>query len=60
MDGGYWAEPEQTAKAIDADGFMHTGDLAEMDQEGYVKIVGRIKDLIIRLVWATLSCRDFD
>ena len=45
---GYWDDPERTAEAIDADGFMHTGDLATMDDEGYVNIVGRIKDMIIR------------
>ncbi|MCE9669666.1 AMP-binding protein [Myxococcus stipitatus] len=45
---GYWANPEATAKAVDAAGWMHTGDLATMDDEGYVRIVGRIKDLIIR------------
>jgi fatty-acyl-CoA synthase len=45
---GYWDEPEKTALAIDAEGWMHTGDLAVMDDEGYVNITGRIKDLIIR------------
>ncbi|WP_027961048.1 AMP-binding protein [Halomonas halodenitrificans] len=45
---GYWENPEATAKAIDAGGWMHTGDLATMDDEGYVAIVGRIKDMIIR------------
>lgn len=45
---GYWDMPEETAKAIDNNGWMHTGDLAIMDAEGYVQIVGRIKDLIIR------------
>jgi fatty-acyl-CoA synthase len=45
---GYWNEPERTAEAIDGDGFMHTGDLAVMDDEGYVNIVGRSKDMIIR------------
>jgi fatty-acyl-CoA synthase len=45
---GYWQDPDRTAEAIDADGWMHTGDLAAMDDEGYVKIVGRIKDMIIR------------
>jgi fatty-acyl-CoA synthase len=45
---GYWEQPEQTAEAIDAAGWMHTGDLATMDDEGYVNIVGRIKDMIIR------------
>ena len=45
---GYWEEPEKTAEAIDRAGWMHTGDLATMDDEGYVNIVGRIKDMIIR------------
>jgi fatty-acyl-CoA synthase len=45
---GYWREPEKTADAIDTAGWMHTGDLATMDDEGYVNIVGRIKDMIIR------------
>jgi fatty-acyl-CoA synthase len=47
MDG-YWDEPERTAEAIDSDRWMHTGDLATMDEDGYVAIVGRIKDLVIR------------
>ena len=45
---GYWREPEKTAEAIDAAGWMHTGDLATMDEDGYVNIVGRLKDMIIR------------
>jgi fatty-acyl-CoA synthase len=45
---GYWNEPDKTAGAIDRAGWMHTGDLATMDDEGYVKIVGRSKDMIIR------------
>ena len=45
---GYWNEPEKTAGAIDSEGWMHTGDLAVMDDAGYVNITGRIKDLIIR------------
>lgn len=45
---GYWDQPEKTAEAIDADGWMHTGDLARMDQDGYVVIEGRIKDMVIR------------
>ncbi|RKG84839.1 AMP-binding protein [Corallococcus sp. CA049B] len=45
---GYWDNAEATAAAIDRAGWMHTGDLATMDGEGYVKIVGRIKDMIIR------------
>ncbi|MEQ9504048.1 MAG: AMP-binding protein [Deltaproteobacteria bacterium] len=45
---GYWDNAEATRGAIDGAGWMHTGDLATMDDEGYVKIVGRIKDMIIR------------
>ena len=45
---GYWDEPEQTAEAIDAARWMHTGDLAVMDEAGYLNIVGRIKDMVIR------------
>jgi fatty-acyl-CoA synthase len=45
---GYWNMPEQTAAAIDGEGWMRTGDLAVMDDAGYVNIVGRIKDLVIR------------
>jgi fatty-acyl-CoA synthase len=45
---GYWDDPEKTAEAIDADGWMHTGDLAEMRDDGYCNIVGRIKDMVIR------------
>ncbi|WP_029527516.1 AMP-binding protein [Polaromonas glacialis] len=45
---GYWDDPARTAESIDADGWMHTGDLATMDFEGYVNIVGRIKDMVIR------------
>jgi fatty-acyl-CoA synthase len=45
---GYWGDPEGTAQAIDAARWMHTGDLATMDAEGYVNIVGRIKDMVIR------------
>ena len=45
---GYWNDPVKTADAIDQAGWMHTGDLAMMDDEGYLKIVGRIKDMIIR------------
>ena len=45
---GYWDEPEKTAEAIDEDGWMHTGDLAVMREDGYCNIVGRIKDMVIR------------
>jgi fatty-acyl-CoA synthase len=45
---GYWDEPERTAEAIDAGGWMHTGDLATMDDRGYCNIVGRSKDMVIR------------
>jgi fatty-acyl-CoA synthase len=45
---GYWDDARASAEAIDADGWMHSGDLAVMDDEGYVSIVGRIKDMIIR------------
>ncbi|MGN0063082.1 MAG: AMP-binding protein [Nocardioides sp.] len=45
---GYWNAPEKTADVIDADGWMHTGDLAVMDADGYLNIVGRIKDMVIR------------
>jgi fatty-acyl-CoA synthase len=45
---GYWNDAERTAEAIDAAGWMHTGDLATMDEEGYCNIVGRIKDMVIR------------
>jgi fatty-acyl-CoA synthase len=45
---GYYKMPEATAQAIDSDGWLHTGDLATVDEEGYYKITGRIKDMIIR------------
>ena len=45
---GYWDEPEKTAEAIDAGRWMHTGDMAVMDAAGYLNIVGRIKDMVIR------------
>jgi fatty-acyl-CoA synthase len=45
---GYWDEPEKTADVLDAAGWMHTGDLAVIDAEGYCNIVGRIKDMVIR------------
>ncbi|MDP3691725.1 AMP-binding protein [Bradyrhizobium sp.] len=45
---GYWDEPEKTAEVLDAAGWMHTGDIAIIDAEGYCNIVGRIKDMVIR------------
>jgi fatty-acyl-CoA synthase len=45
---GYWDEPFKTAEAVDSEGWMHTGDLAVMDADGYVSITGRIKDMVIR------------
>jgi fatty-acyl-CoA synthase len=45
---GYWDDPDKIAEAIDEDGWMHTGDLAEMREDGYCNIVGRIKDMVIR------------
>jgi len=45
---GYWDEPDKTADAIDQVCWMHTGDLAVMDDDGYISIIGRIKDMVIR------------
>ena len=45
---GYWNDPDRTAQTIDAQRWMHTGDLATMDEQGYIRIVGRIKDMVIR------------
>jgi len=45
---GYWGNPQATAEVLDGEGWMHTGDLATMDAQGYVSVVGRIKDMIIR------------
>ena len=45
---GYWDDPERTAEAIDLAGWMHTGDVATLDPDGYCNIVGRIKDTVIR------------
>jgi len=45
---GYWNDPQRTAEAIDSEGWMHSGDLATIDAEGYGNIVGRLKDMVIR------------
>lgn len=45
---GYWGDEEATLKAIDREGWMHTGDLAAFDHDGYCEIMGRSKDMIIR------------
>jgi fatty-acyl-CoA synthase len=45
---GYWEQPDQTAESIDADGWMHSGDLAVMDADGFLSVTGRIKDMVIR------------
>src|SRR5437879_1898762 len=45
---GYYNMPEKTAETIDAAGWLHTGDLATMDQQGYINIVGRLKEMVIR------------
>ena len=45
---GYWNDPERTREAVDVDGWMHTGDLATLDADGYCNIVGRLKDMVIR------------
>jgi fatty-acyl-CoA synthase len=45
---GYWEQPDKTAEAVDAARWMHTGDLAVMDEAGYISITGRIKDMVIR------------
>ena len=45
---GYWNDPEKTAETIDAEGWLHSGDIGIMDAEGYTQVVGRIKDMIIR------------
>jgi fatty-acyl-CoA synthase len=45
---GYWEDPENTARSIDAARYMHTGDIATMDEDGYLNIAGRIKDMVIR------------
>jgi|TARA_Y100000994_G_scaffold15841_1_gene12032 fatty-acyl-CoA synthase len=45
---GYWGEPERTAESIDQDGWMHSGDLAVIDKDGYGNITGRVKDMVVR------------
>ena len=45
---GYWENQPATDEVLQSDGWMHTGDLATMDEEGYIRIVGRIKDMVIR------------
>jgi fatty-acyl-CoA synthase len=45
---GYWEDPEKTAETVDAEGWLHSGDLGVMDEDGYVAVVGRLKDMIIR------------
>ena len=45
---GYWDDPEKTAEAVDAEGWMHTGDLGTLDADGWLRITGRVKDMLIR------------
>ncbi|MCM5570472.1 AMP-binding protein [Burkholderiaceae bacterium FT117] len=45
---GYWGDADRTSEAVDANGWMHTGDLASIDEAGYCRVVGRIKDMLIR------------
>jgi len=45
---GYWNDPERTAETVDPDGWLHSGDLGVMDDDGYMQVVGRLKDMIIR------------
>jgi long-subunit acyl-CoA synthetase (AMP-forming) len=52
---GYRADPRQTAEAVDADGWMHTGDIAMIDADGYVRIVDRKKELIINAAGKNMS-----
>ena len=54
---GYWNDPDKTRDAIDAAGWMHTGDLATMDEQGYVNIVGRLKDMVIRAARTSILAR---
>ena len=44
---GYWQRPEETARTVDADGWLHTGDIATIDESGFVRIVDRLKDMIL-------------
>ena len=55
----YWNEPKATSDSIDESGWLHSGDLASMDASGCVKIVGRIKDMIIR-GGANISAREIE
>ena len=55
---GYFQNPEATAASIDADGWLHTGDLCSMDERGYCYVEGRLKDMIIRRGREHLSARD--
>ena len=45
---GYWNDPVKTAETIDKDGWCYSGDLAVIDEEGFIKITGRVKDMLIR------------
>lgn len=45
---GYWDDPQRTSETVDSDGWLHSGDLGVMDDDGYVQVVGRLKDMIIR------------
>jgi len=60
MAGGYWQQPDKTVEAVDSYGWMHSGDLAVIDEAGFANIVGRIKELIIRGggTWALATQRE--
>ena len=45
---GYWDDEEKTAEAVDSEGWMHTGDLGTLDEDGWLRITGRVKDMLIR------------